>query len=82
VSDTLVDTTWLRRRSNESADELLLPEGHTLKTLLLARGLRKVGRVKIDQRYHYVWGKPGAFASDEEAIAIVRDWFASGSDLM
>ena len=73
ISDDLIDTTWLNERA--LMDGVQLPQGRALGRLLMDRGMAKAGRIKVGEKHHMVWHKPGQDKSVSYPLDRVRAWY-------
>lgn len=75
INDEIIDITWLNELCNSSETEL--PKTSALSAILLELGFVQIEnrRIKVNERYHYVWYKDKKELSDERVKAKVRNFF-------
>ncbi len=75
INDEIIDVTWLNELCESSETEL--PKTRALSAILLELGFVQIEnrRVKVNERYHYVWYKEKKELSDTLVKAKVRNFF-------
>lgn len=75
INDEIIDVTWLNELCESSETEL--PKTRALSAILLELGFVQIEnrRVKVNERYHYVWYKEKKELSDTMVKAKVRNFF-------